>query len=47
MSRGVLEGWHTRIDEGQWHERLEKFSIVAACFHGCCKLKLPMLEFGK
>jgi hypothetical protein len=27
--------------------RLDKFSIVAALFHGCCKLKLPMLEFGK
>jgi hypothetical protein len=28
-------------------ERLENFSIVAARSHDCCKLKLPMLEFGK
>jgi hypothetical protein len=35
------------IEEEQKDKRLEKFSIVAAQFHGCCKLKLPMLEFGK
>jgi hypothetical protein len=29
------------------YKMLEKYSIVAAQFHGCCKLKLPMLEFGK
>jgi hypothetical protein len=32
---------------GLKHERLEKFSIVAAHFHGCRKLEVPMLELGK
>jgi hypothetical protein len=38
----------TRDDiRGLRDERLEKFSIVAARFHGCCKLEVPMLELGK
>jgi hypothetical protein len=35
------------IEKVREYEMLENYSIVAAQFHGCCKLKLPMLEFGK